>query len=273
MAEEVREFALLCPNCGQQNPPEFPVCWSCHADLPVTAPGVEEHGAPEETPAHRAPDSVAARRQRIRLEVAMVLVLVWLPWPVAGICGLVWPFHFHGLPSVLWESVHGVGLLGLLFYLAWLDGDWRRRLGLERPRILHEALMGLGVWVAMVVADALVFWITTPLGLEAGGSRRPDFEPAALWIAPVYLLIFALVEEVFYRAYLWNRLTELTRRPKLSIALSALLFSVAHVYPLQGSITIFVTGMALGWIFAVRRSLWGLVLGHWVCNLVITYSR
>lgn len=268
MADEELEFALLCPHCGQQNPPEFPVCWSCHGDLPAAAPAAESRAAQQPL---RSEALGEERRKRILLELGMVLTVVWLPWVAAGIWNLFAPFPAASLAGVSWYSIQGAGILTLLFYLAWLDGDWRRRLGLQRPRIVGEILWGLGVWVGMNVAHFLAFRITTVLGFEPQDLRR-DFEPAALWIAPLSFFLWALVEEVFYRAYLWNRLTELTRRPVLSIAISAVLFSAAHVYPLDASLGLLFAGALLGWIFAVRRSLWSLVLAHWLYNLVITYG-
>ncbi len=270
MTEEDREFALLCPHCGQQNPPEFPVCWSCHGDLPA-APARPESSAP--LPPLRSEALGGERRKRILLEFSIVLSLLWLPGLAAGIWDLgdPAPARIQSLADVLWNSAEGVSLLALLFYLAWLDGDWRRRFGLERPRIVREILWGLTVWVVMTLVSALMILITNRLGPESQPDSRLDFTPAALWIAPLYLLIWAWVEEVYFRAYLWNRLTELTRRPMLSIAISAVLFSAVHVYPLHASLSLFFWGALLGWIFAWRRSLWSLVLAHWLFNLAITY--
>jgi membrane protease YdiL (CAAX protease family) len=268
MAEQDREFALLCPHCGEENPPEFPVCWSCHGDLPATAPAE----AGEERQARRPPATGAARKKRLLLELAVVLSVVWVPWFASGLWNALDPPADWPLASMLWHTVHGGGLLALLFYLAWLDGDWRTLLGLERPRITREILWGLLAWVAMHIANALAYRITSVLGLEARPPRE-EIEQAALWFAPATFLVFAWLEEVFYRAFLWSRLTELTRRPLLSIAITSVLFSAAHVYPLDASLALFFTGMTLGWIFAVRRSLWGLVLAHWLFNVVVTYLR
>ena len=267
MTNEDREFALLCPQCGEQNPPDFPVCWSCHADLPKAAPAEEEHAAPPTSPA--APD--ATRRKRILLELGMVLSILWVPFFAAGFWNAVEdpPWSLAGMQ---WHTLHGVGLLALLFYLAWLEGDWRRFLGLRRPRLLVEILWGIGVLVAMHVANYLAFRLTYGLGVKWEDASWAGRESVPSWLFVLSFFVFAWVEEVFYRAYLWNRLNELTRRPLLSIAISSLLFSAAHVYPLGASLGLWLSGAILGALFLTRRSLWALVLGHWLFNLLLYFS-
>jgi membrane protease YdiL (CAAX protease family) len=51
--------------------------------------------------------------------------------------------------------------------------------------------------------------------------------------------------------------------------LCALLFAAMHGYPPGPTIGVFLCGLFLGWLFWIRRSLWCLVLGHWLCNLYL----
>lgn len=110
------------------------------------------------------------------------------------------------------------------------------------------------------------------LGLEPSSSNGLEFDPSAAWIAPISLLLSAFEEEVFYRAYLWGRLTELTRRPVLSIAISALFFSSAHGYPLDASSILFLSACIQGVLFWTVRSIWGLAFGHWLHNLWVSFG-
>lgn len=267
MSDEPREFALLCPHCGEENPPEFPVCWSCHGDLPgpeiAPAPPVTAPGPPAPDP-----DAVAARRKRLVIEVAVALVVIWLPALVSWIGNDDDPVPPMSWDMALWWFAHGVGILTLLWYLAWLDGDWRGFLGLREPRIADVG-WAAATFVALLLAGTAAQWIALVLGLDAPSQNWPRLEDDVQWLAPLDFLLWALVEEVFYRAYLWNRFRVLSGRPALSIVVVAVLFSASHGYPPEGSLAMFFMGLALGWIFRFRRSLWPVVLGHWSFNLFV----
>lgn len=270
MADEPREFILLCPHCGEQNPDEFPVCWSCHGDLParVTDVGV--------SPARERPAAIdplpPARRRRLELELAVALFVLWLPGVVAGVQRLFVPRSATSVDSELWGVFQDVGALALLAYFVWLDGDWRQRLGLVRPRLVRDGLVTLAVIASHLVSLVPVALIQSHLWLDPGSDLIPAYESAALRIAPIGFLVSALFEEVFCRAYLWGRLTELTRSPGLSIVISALLFAVAHVYPPLLTLELFLGACLQGLIFWRVRSLWGQVLGHTSINLWIVFG-
>jgi membrane protease YdiL (CAAX protease family) len=269
MADGDREFALLCPHCGEENPPEFPVCWNCHGHLPPRA------AIPLKTETHepsRDPEAVRRRRKRIAVELAVAIAVVWAPWFIAGLWYLGHPMSDLSVSHVLRGFADAVAILALLFYFGWLDGDWRRRFGLSRPRLGKEALWTAIAWLSMQLAYTLAILIAMRLGLPGEGGSRPGFAGMAVWLAPLDFLVWALVEELFYRAYLWDRLTELTGRPVASIVISALLFSAGHVYPPIGTLSTFFIGVILGWIFATRRSLWSLVLGHCLINVSIYFG-
>ena len=86
------------------------------------------------------------------------------------------------------------------------------------------------------------------------------------------MLVSAFQEEALFRAYLWNRLTELTRQPLLSIAISALLFASGHGYPLDMTLVFFLSASIQGLLFWKVRSLWGLAIGHWLHNLWVVFA-
>ena len=264
MSEETREFALLCPHCGEQNPPEFPACWSCHGDLP-SAPRVA--AAATEGRSALDPTARVQRRRYVAIETAVALIVLWLPLLAGGLLGsepLVPEWRDR-----LWPFVLATTYLALIGYFAWLTGDWRRELGLRRPRIGAELLCGAGIGAALLVASGLGGVLAARMGFRLDDSSPTVWEPSAL--LPLDFLAWALIEEAFYRAYLWRRFTELSGRPALSIVLCALLFSVAHGSPAAPTIGIFLGGLFLGWVFWIRRSLWCLVLGHWLFNMYISF--
>jgi membrane protease YdiL (CAAX protease family) len=269
MTDEAREFALLCPHCGEENPPEFPVCWSCHGDQP--GPEATPREEPLAAPGPPAPDpeAVAARQKRLAIEVAVVLIVIWLPAFSGGISNAFEPNPPMDWSMALWGLVHGAGILALVWYLAWLDGDWRRFLGLLGPRVA-DVPWAAATFVALQLAGASAQWIARVLGFETTSLDMPRYRQDVQWIAPLDFLLWAFVEEVVYRAYLWNRFSALSRRPALSIVAAAVLFAAMHGYPPEGSLAVFFMGLALGWIFRFRRSLWPVVLGHWGFNLFVS---
>lgn len=86
-------------------------------------------------------------------------------------------------------------------------------------------------------------------------------------------IIFApLLEEILFRGIL---MSDLKRRYGLlgSILISALLFSVVHLNFVQ-SIAAFFSGIVLGYIFYISKSLWGAIVVHMIHNLtVVVYNK
>jgi len=266
MPDEKREFALVCPRCGEENPPEFPTCWKCHADLPESPAKAEEAppAAPSEIPG--PPSALPARRKRIAFEVALALFVIWVPWVAGGIWDSIALRPPRSSAIALWSLVQGTGTLALLAYFAWLDGDGRRLLGIPRPQVAKELAWAAAVFVAAIVANSLAYRITLALGLDHERGPLRSFAPDASWLRPFSFALFALIEEVFYRAYLWRRLTELLGRPTLSFVIASLLFTAAHVYPPAASVSILFFGLTLALFFRARPSVWPLVLAHWAYN-------
>ena len=89
------------------------------------------------------------------------------------------------------------------------------------------------------------------------------------------LLLVALPEEWFFRAYFLQRLERLwTNRWAANIATSAL-FAVLHV-PTQGmfGMSVFVPSLILGWLYQQRRDIVLVILLHALANLVyLTYLQ
>jgi len=275
MTSEEREPDRTCAHCGELNPAAFPVCWNCREELPATARDPAAHAAPQGRDAARHGPEVAlapspARSKRLTLEVAVVLLLLWLPALAVGL----W-YRFHGIPTstrvmLLWSGLQDGGAVALLVYLSWLDGGWRRRLGLERPRPWKELLTAAAAFLLGLLGFALGARLSGAF-VGAGGSPERLYEESARDFLPLVFLLGALREELLFRAYLWDRLTELSGRPLSALLLSAALFSACHGYALGGSLATFLVGLALGLLFLARRSRWGLVLGHWCFNLYVTF--
>jgi membrane protease YdiL (CAAX protease family) len=79
----------------------------------------------------------------------------------------------------------------------------------------------------------------------------------------------AAYEEVVFRAYLIARLSLVLRRPAWAVLLAAALFALAHGYPPNSTLTVFVFGVVYGFVYLWSRSLPRLVFAHWIYNLAV----
>jgi len=145
------------------------------------------------------------------------LLLVWIPLEL-GLLPPLWPW-----PG---QSGHSLdGLLGLLLAVVCFRG-------------LRD-LQGVGFtlipatrdWRLAAQGTALFLPVALAIGLLTGFVRPsphlPTLLPALGRVLGIYL-ITAVPEELLFRGILQNLLLRWTRRPVLSLALSAIIFGAAH---------------------------------------------
>jgi ABC-2 type transport system permease protein/sodium transport system permease protein len=193
------------------------------------------------------------------------------PRPTATLTSTVWclllmiPVHFALgwlvllLPRI-WQLLAIAIVAVILFGVMPAIGAYLGRVrvgtgfGLTPPRpaaLLGGLILGLSLWPIMLQLLHLL-WQQRSEQLENLLSQLSNMGDSPVILACV-LAIHALLEELFFRGYLFGAL-----RGRFSagatIAISALLFGLAHV----------VLGGALGWERLLPSTLLGLVLG-WVC--------
>ena len=94
---------------------------------------------------------------------------------------------------------------------------------------------------------------------------NPDYATAAL----ITLLIAALPEEWFFRAYFMMRIEKKGLRPYQANILTSLFFALLHL-PVQGwfGLTVFVPSLFYGFIYQRSRDIVLIVLLHAISNIV-----
>jgi len=274
MTDEARESVLLCPRCGEESPRTFRACWSCQGELAGAAVvgATPAQPAPVEAEPSQVVEMDPARRQRLQLELGVIAFVIWVPSLAYGVANGLAPTTPMGSARAAGYILQNCGTVALLFYCAWLDGDWSKRLGLRRPRIVRELLWGCGAFCALWLCGILGSLVARKAGLVFPRLQGPKYEPELSWVFAVSTLSAVVVEEVFYRAYLWSRLTELSRRPTLALAVAGIAWTSIHFYTFSGTIRLLLSSLVLGWLFMERRSLWAPILGHWLYNLSIYYG-
>jgi len=222
----------------------------------------------------RNPDS---DRRALRLELIVVLLVIWVPLFAAG-------FFWRGLPRErtvghdLFRMACEAGSIGLILYLLWRNRESWRHVGLRRCRWWVEIL-----WTVLIYIAAWLGWIVLErwMSILFGDVARSDFSherPATLYfiLLPLTYLVSATFEELFIRGYLWNRLCRVTGSKILALFGSALLFTAYHPYSARGLTFVFAFGIILGLFNWKGRSLPRLILAHTLFNLSIMwgiYSR
>lgn len=142
--------------------------------------------------------------------------------------------------------------------------DWKRQIGLRRPRPLHVFLVLLLVPGFMIGADfiqTLFLWATgvkPPTAVKALNDVFKTFP----W--PLTVLAVALgpgvVEELWCRGFLGRGLCARYGIP-LGVLVTAGLFSAMHLDPSQ-LVVITVMGVYLHFVYLATRSLWAPILLH-----------
>jgi CAAX protease family protein len=170
----------------------------------------------------------------------------------------------------------------LLFVLAWVSLYIRhlrwRDVGLRQPANVL-ATIGLAVLIGCgyQAADTLLI---TPLLQQLTGEAINISQFAGLRNnLPVLIVTIVFtwleagfVEEMFFRAYLFNRLTDLFGLQRVGILLAlvvqAILFSLGHTYQgLPGVLDTFLAGLVIGIIYLWGKgNLWLPILVHGVID-------
>jgi membrane protease YdiL (CAAX protease family) len=134
-------------------------------------------------------------------------------------------------------------LIGLMLFLPLLDRGWRVP-ALPRSRSRHL------IWAGLLISGvALLIW-------------RPSETPFALSA----LLMAALPEEWFFRAYFMTRLSQGSR----ANVITSLLFSLMHglTRGWTAAALVFLPSLFYGWLYQRTRDLPSLVLVHALSNLI-----
>ena len=183
-----------------------------------------------------------------------------------------------------WRHLIYLSKTPYLLALGWLSLRLRglnwRAVGLARPASWSRAV-GLGVLAGLGI-EALELFVTQPL-LVWWTGQYPDLAVFARVRHDVSLLLLLLAgswtlaafgEELVWRGYIFNRLTDLIggRRAGLGAALllTSAAFGLAHAdQGVTGIVENTIDGALLGWLYlASGRNLWMPIVAHGVTDTV-----
>jgi uncharacterized protein len=187
--------------------------------------------------------------------------------------------NVHFITSAIFSILSDLGLIGLIFYFIWRNGEPLRRFGLTLRNMLKEAGWGLLLFIPVIYTTNLLENVLRSAGLSAP-SKLPSFlvakGHAGLILAIFLVIVVAFVEETIFRGYLIRRLSTATRHPWVAVVLSSAIFSMGHGYEgMAGVISIFGLGVVLAVVYLWRKSLAAPMIIHFCIdfNSIVLAAR
>ncbi len=185
------------------------------------------------------------RRDFVELAVGYLLILavIWCPRPYQRL--LYWA-------PVIWVAVS-----------CWLSFESWRAMGWRTVNLLRSAWV---VGVALMMAAVAV-----SVSMKMGTLHAPD---GAVLFIKTYIgyAIWSFVQQFLLVDFFLGRLLRLVSSPKLAVALTAIVFAVAHIpNPVLAPLTL-IWGLAACLIFLEYRNLWSLGLAHAIFGICVAIA-
>jgi membrane protease YdiL (CAAX protease family) len=247
-----------------------------------------------ETGIHPEPQSRTSPTERsqrdIALEVGVVLLVAVVPDLFNSFASLRWsgqaapPSMSYMALSLVFRSLQVVAPVLLL--VRYRSGDWAE-LGLQRPRIVRDGLLGTGVLVVSFIAVYACFYpayygLYFVLGPDAAAwlygedgqaASRAAMEAPTAWhlflLFPLMSLANGFAEELVVRGHLLPNFERLTGSSLVALLITTALFAGYHAYQgPYGVLSTGVIGLVYGAVFLATRRLWPLVLAHAATDLL-----
>jgi membrane protease YdiL (CAAX protease family) len=207
-----------------------------------------------------------SEKRRIQIEVAVVVLLLWVPAFWHGVELHVSPPR-HGVELVDWvrESITCGGMVAVLLFLMGGSPGNFVRFGFRRVRPVDYAVFACAFVVAFLLRCSLSY-IANVLQLYHETYVFQHHAPLA--DVPMAVVVAASTE-IFLRGYLLTRFIDLWESPWLAVLLAALMGSVTQFC--YGPILMtdaLLSGLTFGAVFVRRRSIWPVVGAHAVLKLI-----
>jgi len=168
------------------------------------------------------------------------------------------------------EGLYWLCTLGLLGFVRFVERRPLSSIGWIRPG-WKTLVFGVAGAAAMVAGMAAIYIVIFPLlGLSANEPTVTAIKLMPLWFRIVLLLRAAVFEEVFYRGFMIERLTEFTRLRWLAALVSLVAFTLAHVTG-WGWAHLLIAGfggIVLTALYLLRKDLACNMLAHFLTDVV-----
>ncbi|EGF93457.1 CAAX amino terminal protease family protein [Asticcacaulis biprosthecium C19] len=165
-------------------------------------------------------------------------------FPLIGVSFAAWLVGF-GL-GVLW--LHGKNPLRLL-------GNWT----------WAGFLLGLGIWLAVLIANTVADYALQPDGFSL---RQVPIDPAVIAVIVAALAVQTFAEEYVFRGYITQALLKISSNKWIAIIVGSLLFGALHIpNGIPQAVSATVMGVAFAWITLRTGSIAFAAGVHFINNL------
>ena len=209
---------------------------------------------------------VKSARPRRNAPVAAFLMMILLQLPIGG-------FLVHGNTlnaEVSREGIFWVLTVLLIAYILMLERRPLSSVGLSRPT-LKSVVFGVIGAIVMVAGMAAIYMVVFPaLGFAMNEPTVATLKSMPLWFRVILILRAAVFEELYYRGFMIERLTELTRLRWLAALISIGAFTLAHLSD-WGRAHLMIAGfggIVLTVLYVFRRDLASNMIAHLVTDAV-----
>jgi membrane protease YdiL (CAAX protease family) len=156
-----------------------------------------------------------------------------------------------------------VAIVLLAVWVPRVEGKGLESIGLGKIKWRHIGWGALAFVVALI-GSALLGPLLGFFKLQSIQALQPTLQSFGFPVRFSLFITGTLVEEVFYRGYLMERVTLLTGRLSVAAIASWLLFLAVHLrfFGLGPTISVSVLSAALVLLYAKERSLWPCIVCH-----------
>lgn len=174
----------------------------------------------------------------------------------------------HMMPDIINEFLMLVSVLFISFLLLRFGEDKRMSvLGMSGANRVGDFLMG---FVTALLIMSIGFYTLLKLGQIKIVHIR--FHPESFYCSLLFFTIVAITEEITIRGYILGRLLRAHLNKFIALALSAIIFSLMHVFNSSVSflplLNIFLAGLLLGSTYIYTHNLWYPISLHLFWNLL-----
>jgi uncharacterized protein len=204
------------------------------------------------------------------MQLAEMLVFLFLIAP-----SLVFSFFAASLGGASFDITaiatisRDLALVCLIAYFVRRNGEPVARIGWNFRNWLHEAALGMVLFVPMFYAAGLLDAALSHIGfstpLKPFTSLTPKRTLAELALAVILVIIVAFAEETMFRGYLILRLRATTRNLLAAVILSTVIFAFGHGYEgSAGVVTVGFMGLVFALVYVWRNSLIAPMVMHFL---------
>jgi membrane protease YdiL (CAAX protease family) len=197
-----------------------------------------------------------------RVGAIAVLILLLLPWPR-------WLFPQEGLSAQpLRELVFWLMTVLLLSYVLFGERRSLGSIGLVKPS-WKSLVWGVGGAAVTVAGLAVIYLVIFPaLGLPAEEQQLGGLLALPLWLRVALVTRAAVFEELCYRGFAIERITESSGKRWLAALVSLALFTLGHLdyWGWTHLIVAGFGGLVLTVLYLLRRDLASNMLAHWLTD-------